>query len=301
MKENPMSSAPQKNKATENYHIYLQTREKEKDILVRGLTVSDLDEIVRVEQETWPEEWQAPRESFANRLKLFPDGVIGVFVDGELAGVTTSMSSNFHLEDMPKKMYDKAYNWDAITDSGKIEGTQDLNGNAIYVVSVGVSSKHQGLGLGTKLVEAQKQLARRLGKEYVYLGARVPNLKAYVEYKYGVKLQMDNGSLPEIVEEATGIPLQNIADEFINKNRGDEVEFCNEVDKPHPITIRRDQDKDKPLAMERYFYWKAGQLRPVEIDGKYRAKVEFANGADRDESLDVGLIVYVNVSDKKEE
>ncbi len=87
-------------------YIYFTAKEKGKEILVRGLTVEDLDEIVRVEQETWPEEWQAPRESFANRLRIFPEGVIGVFVDGELAGVTTSMGSNFHLEDMPKKMYD---------------------------------------------------------------------------------------------------------------------------------------------------------------------------------------------------
>ncbi len=166
---------------------------------------------------------------------------------------------------------------------------------------MGVSGKHQGLGLGTNLVEAQKELARRLGKEYVYLGARVPNLRSYVEYKYGVKLDLSQDKpMSALVEETVGIPLQKIADDFVNKKRGDEVEFCNEVEKPHPVTIRKEEDKLKPLPMEMYFYSKAGGLKPVEIDGKFRAKVDFANGADRDESLDVGLIVYVDVTKKQE-
>lgn len=285
-----------------------RSKEVQPKVTTRKLTEADLDEIVRVEKETWPDEWQAPRSSFENRLRLFQEGVIGVFVDGELAGVTTSMPSNFNPEKAVNKMYDPDYTWNAITDEGKIEGAMDLDGNAIYVVSVGVSSKHQGLGLGTKLVEAQKEMATRLGKKYLYLGARVPNLQAYIEYKYDITIPTDGEEdLAELIEDLTGQPLQEIADEFVNMRRGDDPDFCdNGVAKAHRIAIRRVGDEEKWMAMERHFYGKAS-LHPVftnpDDDKTAIAKVGFANddqgGTDRAESLNVGLVVYTEIDSKK--
>lgn len=274
---------------------YLRVKELDKDIVVRSLTVNDIDEIVRVETETWPEAWQASRESFLNRIRIFPQGVIGVFVDGELAGVTTSMCSDFHLEDIDKKIADPDYTWDLITDSGKIEGAHNPSGNAIYVVSVGVSGKHRGLGLGTKLVDAQKELARSQGKEYLYLGARLPNLKAYIEFKYNVTIPSDyQGNIEDIVQQLTGKTLREIAFDFVNKIRSDETEFCSpEVAKPHSITIRSESDKNKPLPMEQHFYGKCG-LKPVQINGKNMPKIGFAGNSD-EESVQCGYIVYTEI------
>lgn len=131
-----------------------------------------LDEVMRVEREAWPEEWQATRDKFESRLAIFPDGFFVAFKGRRMVGVSTSEIVNYDPENLPKT-------WDEITDNGRIKETHDKFGNALYVVSVGVSQEFQGKGIGKRLTEAQKRLAQKLGLRYLFLGARVPGYQSY--------------------------------------------------------------------------------------------------------------------------
>ena len=139
---------------------------------ISQLTESNLEEIYRVEKATWPVDWQAPIEKFRARIEKFPQGVFGIFENGKLAGVTTSMRINFD----PNQINNYHKTWDEITGDGFII-THEPNGNTLYVVSVGVQNESQGKGYGQQLVAKQFELAKSLGCKYLMLGARIPKFR----------------------------------------------------------------------------------------------------------------------------
>ena len=154
------------------------------NIKVRNVEREDLDDVIRVEQEAWPAELRASRDKFESRLNVFPDGFFGVYVNGKLVGVSTSISINYNFNDK--------FDWYKLTDNG-YGRNHNIKGNCLYVVSVGTSQskelkqvrdylKINNLKtLGTMLVEKQIGLAKKLGKEVLVLTARVPGYKNYYE------------------------------------------------------------------------------------------------------------------------
>lgn len=129
-----------------------------------------LDEVMSVEHSAWPLELQASREKMEARLKIFPQGFFLAIIDGKIKGVSTSQIASYPSS---------AKTWDELTGNGFIKATHDLSGNALYVVSLGVDPTAQGRGIGSKLIEVQKQIAEKLGLEYLFLGARVPGFNDY--------------------------------------------------------------------------------------------------------------------------
>ncbi len=131
-----------------------------------------LAEVLRVESEAWPEEIRATREKFESRLELFPEGFFLAYVDGKLGGVSTSEIVNLDSAE-------SLASWEEVTDNGFIKKTHNKDGNALYVVSVGVSKWAQGKGLGSALVEKQKEVVKKMGLEFLVLGARLPGYHDY--------------------------------------------------------------------------------------------------------------------------
>ncbi len=146
---------------------------------IRNLTIKDLPQIMRVERSAWEPEWQATEDKFANRIRTFPEGVIGIFSQDRLVGVTTSMMFNFDIDQLAG--YNKS--WEEITGDGYIT-PHNPEGNALYIVSVAVDEQFQGQGLGRQLVAAQKELAKRKELDWVVLGARMPGFREYLTKKY---------------------------------------------------------------------------------------------------------------------
>ena len=161
---------------------------------ISQLTESDLAEIDRVEKNTWPADWQAPKEKFAARISKFPQGVFGIFEDGKLVGVTTSMRISFD----PNKIDGYHKTWDEITGNGFIT-THEPDGNILYVVSVGVQNESQGKGYGQQLVTKQFELAKKLGCKYLMLGARLPKFR---ESLSGQGINPDSLSTTELRQKA---------------------------------------------------------------------------------------------------
>lgn len=130
-----------------------------------------LNEVVEVEKNSWPPELQAPREKFASRLNLFPEGFFVVRIDEKIKGVSTSQITTYDSSSLKT--------WDEITDNGTIKQTHIPSGDSLYVVSVGVGAESQGKGVGGMLVESQIDLAKKLGLKRLFLGARAPGYDAY--------------------------------------------------------------------------------------------------------------------------
>ncbi|EKD64637.1 MAG: hypothetical protein ACD_50C00333G0008 [uncultured bacterium] len=128
------------------------------------------DDIVRVEKESWPPELQASKEKFVSRLQTFGKGFFVARVDGRIKGITTSQIVSYPSE---------GKTWNEITDNGFIKKTHNPSGNALYVVSIGVARDVQGMGLGSLLLGAQKEITKELGLSYLFLGARIPRYDGY--------------------------------------------------------------------------------------------------------------------------
>ena len=104
-----------------------------------------------------------------------------------------------------------------------IRGAHVPDGNALYVVSIGVDPETQGMGIGGKLLNAQKELAKKLGLSVLFLGARIPGYDKYckenaeISIEEYVKLKNDKGESldPEIrFYERNGLKLEQIKPDF---------------------------------------------------------------------------------------
>lgn len=131
-----------------------------------------LDAVAAIEKEIWPatESLQAPKEKFESRAAIFPEGFLLISTPQlGLAGVSTAEIIDYNPEHPP-------ISWEEITDNGWIRNTHNPNGDALYLVSVGAKS---GFGVGTKLVQEQINLAKKLNLKYLVLGARIPEYHQY--------------------------------------------------------------------------------------------------------------------------
>lgn len=141
-----------------------------------------LEQVMEVERSAWPPELQASKSKFESRFNVFPQGFFVVRLDGKIKGVTTSQITYYDQH--------SNYTWDEVTDNGTIEKTHDQYGNALYVVSVGVSSDAQGKkGVGSKLVQTQIELAKSRYLKYLFLGARIPGYDAYCKQNGDVSVE----------------------------------------------------------------------------------------------------------------
>lgn len=171
------------------------------ELVVKNARPEDLDKVVELENQIWPEGTRASREKFEKRLELFRDGFFIVYKNGEIIGVSTSEIFNYNPQNPPKS-------WELVTDNGFIERTHNPKGNALYVVSVGALSRSGG---GSALVQAQKKLVQKLNLEFLVLGARIPGYDAYCQ---------ENAEIPieEYVQLRRGEGLMDSELRFYTRN-----------------------------------------------------------------------------------
>ena len=137
-------------------------------IKIGNAKIKDLDKVIELENEIWPEGTRASKEKFESRLKIFPQGFFLALKNEEVIGTSTSEIINYEPENPPTS-------WENITDKGYIRN-HNLNGNALYVVSIGAVSRSGG---GSALISAQKNLAQKLDLKYLILGARISGYDKY--------------------------------------------------------------------------------------------------------------------------
>ena len=157
-------------------------------IIIENAEEKDLDEVIKLENEIWPEGTRANRDKFASRLKIFPQGFFLAYKDNKLIGVSTSEIINYDIKNPPKS-------WETITDNGSIRRTHNPKGNALYVVSIGAKSRSGG---GSALIQTQRALLDKLNLKFLVLGARISGYNAYckindeIPIKEYVRLRRDS-------------------------------------------------------------------------------------------------------------
>ena len=103
-------------------------------IKVRQANMKDINDILIVEEEAWPDGLRASKEQFISRIKVFPEGtLVAEEVDeGNIVGVVVTEILNYDVKNpIPT--------WKEATDNGLIEKTHNPNGDTLYGVDLSVS------------------------------------------------------------------------------------------------------------------------------------------------------------------
>ena len=139
---------------------------------IRQAVLKDLQDILLVEEEAWPEGLRATEEMFRSRMGVFPEGTLVAIDNDCITGVVV----------MEKLKFDSSTpvrTWAEVTDNGFIRNSHKPEGNALYGVDLSVS-KYAGRDVSKDLLEAVKRLAIRLNLKLVAFGARIPRFHRYV-------------------------------------------------------------------------------------------------------------------------
>lgn len=141
-------------------------------VMTRILTLDDLDDIMKVENETWIPTMRASREKIEDRIKN-GHRYFGYIINEDLAGmVAWSYQRIRSLQEFPKDF------------SSFSSGKSILGGsNAAFIYNVGVAKKFQGQGFGTKMVKAAIGYIKGEGINEVFLDGRCPSYNGSMQYK----------------------------------------------------------------------------------------------------------------------
>ncbi|MGD6804221.1 GNAT family N-acetyltransferase [Rossellomorea vietnamensis] len=153
-----------------NKKLYVFKGDKPIEAVIRTYTYSDFKDLIRVQQESFPPPFPSElwwkEEQLSNHLELFPEGALCIEVEGEIAGSITGMIINYDPQDIN-------HSWSEMTGDGSIN-THDRNGNALYIVDIGVSPKYRGHGLGKALMQSMYEVVVQLRLERLLGGGRMP-------------------------------------------------------------------------------------------------------------------------------
>ena len=134
-------------------------------LVLRQLRPNDLAAVVRLQTRSFPiEPWT--REQFESQLAIFPEGQLGVEIDGKL--VATSSSLIVDEED-----FGAYHTFVEVSDNGYIRN-HDPEGDTLYGIDIAVDPTHRGERLSRRIYEARKELAQRHNLRAILIAGRIP-------------------------------------------------------------------------------------------------------------------------------
>lgn len=138
----------------------------ERKVIVRRLGASDYPAVLRVQTDVFEtiEPWTRPE--FLSQLRTFPEGQLGVEVDGELVAISSSLLIAGHV-------ISTAHDFEAVTDEGFIRNHNE-SGSYLYGIDIAVAREYQGFKLARRLYEARKELVTEKNLKGIVIGGRIP-------------------------------------------------------------------------------------------------------------------------------
>ena len=135
-------------------------------LLVRLLRKTDLRGVQDIQKRSFPmiEPWT--KEQFESQLTIFPEGQIGVEIDGVL--VATSSSLIVDEED-----FGAYHTFDDVSDKGFIRN-HDPDGDTLYGIDIAIDPKNRGVHLTRRIYAARKELARQRNLRAILIAGRIP-------------------------------------------------------------------------------------------------------------------------------
>ncbi len=133
---------------------------------VRTLRVEDFESIIEMQRVCFPGLSVWKKEQIVSQIERFPEGQIGVEIDGKLAASSSSLmlqyTSNLSWHDYKK-----------VSDNGFISN-HDPIGDTLYGIEIMVHPEFRGMKLSRRIYEARKELCRNKNLKRMIIGGRIP-------------------------------------------------------------------------------------------------------------------------------
>src|SRR5690606_20278128 len=144
----------------------LDLKDFEWNILVRPLTLEDYDELRAMAEVCFPGMPPITREQLESQLAIFPQGQLGLEIDGRLAASASSLILEYNVNM-------EWHNWKVIADGGFIRN-HNPKGDTLYGIELMVHPDFRGMKLSRRLYDARKQLCRDKNLARFIIAGRIP-------------------------------------------------------------------------------------------------------------------------------
>lgn len=142
-------------------------------LVLRQLTLEDYEEVIALQRRCFPDMTVWAPEAYRSQVTTFPEGQLGVFVDGHLVGSAASL-----IVDADE--YEDWHDWRTLSDNGAIKN-HDPAGDTLYGIELQVDPAQRGQRLSRRLYEARKELCRDLDLARMIIGGRIPGYAKHKE------------------------------------------------------------------------------------------------------------------------
>ncbi|MFQ5876216.1 MAG: GNAT family N-acetyltransferase [Acidobacteriota bacterium] len=146
------------------------------EVVVRNTRREDFPAIIDLSRRTYPHSPPWNETQLGSHLDVFPEGqfVAARADSGEPVGMAASLIVSW--DD-----YDMRGSWRDFTSHGMFTNHDGVRGRTLYAAEIMVHPACQGRGVGRKMYEARRELARRLGLLRIRAGARLRGYGRYAE------------------------------------------------------------------------------------------------------------------------
>ena len=144
----------------------LDLSEYEWKTVVRQLTIDDYDALVAMQQKCFPGMATWGRDQIESQLKMFPEGQMGVEIDGQLVASASSLIVEYD----PSLEW---HNWQAVADNGYIRNHKP-KGDTLYGIEIMVDPEYRGMKLSRRLYDARKEMCRSKNLARIIIAGRIP-------------------------------------------------------------------------------------------------------------------------------
>ncbi|HUQ03769.1 MAG TPA: carbon-nitrogen hydrolase family protein [Kofleriaceae bacterium] len=135
-------------------------------LVVRTLRKTDLKAVQDIQKKSFPTIDAWTKEQFESQLNIFPEGQLGVELDGAL--VATSSALIVDEED-----FGAYHTFDQVSDNGFIRN-HDPEGDTLYGIDIAIEPKHRGAHLTRRLYAARKEVVRQRNLRAILIAGRIP-------------------------------------------------------------------------------------------------------------------------------
>ncbi len=142
-----------------------------KRIKVRQLTISDYDDIVKLQLACFPDMKPWTIDQIKSQLEIFPEGQLCIEYRGKLIASSSSLIIETDL-------YSDEHSWLKISDKGYITN-HDPEGDTLYGIEIMVHPKYRGMKLARRLYDARKKICTEKNLRGILIGGRIPNYKKF--------------------------------------------------------------------------------------------------------------------------
>lgn len=146
---------------------------RDERLVVRRLEMSDLPAIEQLHARCFPGVSSWTENQLKNHLRVFPEGQIGITLDGKLVATSSSML-------VEGQAYQSSHTFREVSGGGSMR-THDPEGDTLYALDIAVDPRFRGLRLARRIYDERKELVRARNLRGIIFGGRVPSYHRYAD------------------------------------------------------------------------------------------------------------------------